>query len=56
MGAMLLMIQVMDVNDYVAKIITQVIVVLANYIFSKLFIFKETEIIEEELPENQNKK
>ena len=56
MGAMLLMIQVMHVNDYVAKIITQVIVVLANYIFSKLFIFKETEIIEKELPENQNKK
>ncbi len=56
MGAMLLMIQVMHMNDYVAKIITQIIVVLANYIFSKLFIFKETEIVEEELPAKQDHK
>src|SRR5699024_5642784 len=42
MGSMLLLIQVMHTNDYVAKIITQVIVVVANYVFSKLFIFKGT--------------
>ncbi|MBF8807739.1 MAG: GtrA family protein [Enterococcus lacertideformus] len=48
MGSMLLLIQVMHTNDYVAKIITQIIVVIANYIFSKLFIFKETILIEEE--------
>ncbi len=53
MGSMLLLIQVMHTNDYVAKIITQVIVVVANYVFSKLFIFKGTTIIEEELPEKE---
>lgn len=47
MGTMILFIQVMHTNDYVAKIITQIIVVLANYIFSKLFIFKETTNIKE---------
>ncbi|EOS7999517.1 GtrA family protein [Enterococcus hirae] len=53
MGSMLLLIQVMHTNDYVAKIITQVIVVVANYVFSKLFIFKGTTIVEEELPEKE---
>ncbi len=47
MGAMFLMIKGLEMNDYVAKIITQVLVVLANYVFSKLFIFNKTEIIEE---------
>ena len=47
MGAMFLMIKGLEMNDYVAKIITQILVVLANYVFSKLFIFNKTEIIEE---------
>ncbi len=47
MGAMILMINGLEMNDYVAKIITQILVVLANYVFSKLFIFNKTEIIEE---------
>ncbi|MGX7174136.1 GtrA family protein [Enterococcus ratti] len=51
MGCMLLLIQVMDTNEYFAKIITQIIVVIANYVFSKLFIFKETTIIKEEISE-----
>lgn len=54
MGAMFLMINGLDMNDYVAKIITQVLVVLANYVFSKLFIFTKTEIIEE--PEEAKEK
>ncbi|MCF8699732.1 GtrA family protein, partial [Enterococcus faecium] len=37
----------------VAKIITQIIVILANYIFSKLFIFKETEVFEEEVGQSE---
>ncbi|MBO0460972.1 GtrA family protein [Enterococcus sp. DIV1298c] len=53
MGAMILMIKGLDMNDYVAKIITQVLVVLANYIFSKLFIFNKTEIIEEPIETNK---
>ncbi|WP_165003279.1 MULTISPECIES: GtrA family protein [unclassified Enterococcus] len=48
MGAMVLLIDGMHTNEYVAKIITQIIVILANYVFSKLFIFKETEVFEEE--------
>ncbi|MFB8537715.1 GtrA family protein [Enterococcus thailandicus] len=47
MGAMILLIQGLHSNEYVAKIITQILVVLANYVFSKLFIFKKTEAIDE---------
>lgn len=47
MGAMILLIQGLHSNEYVAKIITQILVVLANYVFSKLFIFKKTEVIDE---------
>ncbi|OQO70910.1 teichoic acid glycosylation protein [Enterococcus villorum] len=53
MGSMLLLIKVMHINSYVAKIITQIIVVIANYVFSKLFVFKETEVIEEDFSEEQ---
>ncbi|HDT7747075.1 TPA: GtrA family protein [Enterococcus faecium] len=53
MGAMVLLINVMNSNEYVAKIITQIIVILANYIFSKLFIFKETEVFEEEVGQSE---
>lgn len=40
MGAMLLLINVLHVGDFWAKLITQILVVIANYLFSKLFIFK----------------
>ena len=53
MGSMLLLIKVMHINSYVAKVITQIIVVIANYVFSKLFVFKETEVIEEDFSEEQ---
>lgn len=45
MGAMLLLVNVLHVGDFWAKLITQILVVIANYLFSKLFIFKgRTEI------------
>lgn len=50
MGAMLLLINVLHVGDFWSKLITQILVVVANYVFSKLFIFKnksEVVILEE---------
>lgn len=44
MGLMILLIDVLQMNDLLAKIITQVVVVVANYLFSKLFIFKRKDI------------
>ena len=41
MGAMALMVTILHWNDAIGKIITQVIVTVANYIFSKLFVFKK---------------
>ncbi len=43
MGAMFIMVSVLSWNDKIGKIITQVIVTVANYIFSKLFVFKKGE-------------
>ena len=37
---MFIMISVLNINDFVVKIITNVIVVILNYIFSKLLIFR----------------
>ncbi|EPH99571.1 MULTISPECIES: GtrA family protein [unclassified Enterococcus] len=54
MGSMLLLINVLHSNDFVAKIITQILVVIANYVFSKLFIFKETEILAEEAKDKRD--
>lgn len=41
MGIMYLLIDIMSTSKWWAKIITNVIVIIANYIFSKLFIFKK---------------
>lgn len=54
MGSMILLINVLHSNDFVAKIITQILVVIANYAFSKLFIFKETEILAEEAKDERD--
>ena len=35
------MVDVADLNEYISKLICQVIVILANYFLSKLWIFKE---------------
>lgn len=48
MACMYLMIDILHTGNMPAKIVTQVFIVIANYIFSKLFIFNsKTEIIEE---------
>lgn len=41
MGFMYLFIDLMHCNDMISKIIVQVIVIVLNYVFSKLFIFKK---------------
>ena len=41
MGAMAIMVTLLRWNDVIGKIITQVIVTIANYIFSKIFVFKK---------------
>lgn len=40
-GSFAFMIKVMKINDYIAKIITQVFVVVMNYVFSKILIFRK---------------
>ncbi len=37
---MILAVEVLDINDFIAKIFTNVFVVIINYILSKMFIFK----------------
>ena len=41
MGAMYLLLQVLNINELISKIISNVLVIILNYIFSKLFIFKK---------------
>ena len=42
MGVMYAGIQLLHINDLIVKVCSNVLVVLANYIFSKFFIFKKT--------------
>lgn len=41
MALMILMIEMMNISDFWAKMVTQVAVVVLNYFFSKFFIFKK---------------
>ena len=41
MGVMFLGVTVMGGNDKIAKLISQVVVTVGNYVFSKLFVFKK---------------
>ena len=41
MGFMYLLIQVLNVNELISKIISNVLVIILNYVFSKLFIFRK---------------
>lgn len=41
-GSMILMVSTMNTNETLAKLIANIIVVVANYGFSKWFIFKQT--------------
>lgn len=50
MACMYLLIDMLHTGNLVAKVITQVVVVVANYIFSKVFIFKKVEVLEDEKP------
>ncbi|MGX7419013.1 GtrA family protein [Carnobacterium gallinarum] len=40
MGMMIVMVSVLKIDALIAKLITQVVIVVINYVFSKLFIFK----------------
>ena len=46
-GTFALMVKVFAINDVVAKIVTQVMVIVMNYVLSKLVIFKKTSNKEE---------
>lgn len=41
LAMMFVMVDVADLNEYISKLFCQVIVILANYFLSKLWIFKE---------------
>lgn len=41
MGAMYLLLQILNINELISKVIANVLVIILNYIFSKLFIFKK---------------
>lgn len=40
-GTFALMVKVLHINDIISKIVTQIMVIVLNYIFSKLIIFKK---------------
>lgn len=42
LGFMIFAVEAIHMNDFIAKIITNVFVVVINYLFSKLFIFKNS--------------
>lgn len=43
MAFMIVMVSWLQMNEYISKIIVSVIVVVVNYVFSKLFIFRKSE-------------
>lgn len=44
MGMMLLLVTIMGLNDKIIKLIVQVLVIVLNYIFSKIFVFNKNDI------------
>lgn len=40
MGTMFLMVTCIGINDKISKLIVQIIVIVLNYVFSKIFVFK----------------
>lgn len=44
LGVMLLLVGILDLNGTVSKVLANVVVLAANYIFSKKFIFKKREV------------
>ena len=47
-GTFAIIVKVLKINDIFAKIITQVMVVIVNYIFSKVIVFKKSKGIKNE--------
>ena len=43
MFTMFIIVSVLHLNDKIGKLVSQVIVTIANYILSKLFVFKKKE-------------
>lgn len=43
-GTFALMVKVLNVNDFIAKIVTQIMVIVMNYVLSKLVIFREKDL------------
>ena len=43
-GTFALMVKVFHINDIVSKIVTQVMVVIVNYLFSKFVVFRKTSV------------
>lgn len=41
MGLMFLLIEIININDMISKIITNIGIIIINYLFSKLFVFKK---------------
>lgn len=41
MGIMFLFVSIINIEDTIAKLISQIVVILANYILSKVFVFKK---------------
>ena len=41
MAIMYLMVDIINLNDMISKVVVQFIVIVLNYIFSKLFVFKK---------------
>lgn len=41
MGIMFLYVTILNGNDTIGKLISQVVITIANYVFSKLFVFKK---------------
>ncbi len=44
MGAMFVMLSVLHSSDLAAKIVSQIFVIVANYVFSKWFVFKSKNV------------
>ena len=47
MGFMKLFVDIMHLNDAIMKLVSNALIIIANYIFSKLFIFKKNDKKEE---------
>ena len=41
MGIIYLMIDVMKIHEIISKVVANIVVIILNYIFSKMFIFKK---------------